>query len=415
MVTAESLPLTILRLMPNPQPPAPATRTLLLRLIARLQRVAVRRPPAAPAAIRRILLIKPDHLGDMLLATPALTRLRQHYPHAQITLLTGAWAAPIVATNRQLDTLHPLPFPGFVRAAGNVPAWQPYTLLLRTALLLRSHAYDAALLLRDDHWWGAALALLAGIPVRVGMAAPAMHDLLTLAVAWNPTQHVTAQALALVESLVRGAPATPATGWQPDLPPLDYTPPAPDAAWAAAYLSQHSITPTTALYIIHPGTGGNSKHWLPERWAAVGTQLAQLPHARVLLTGGANEAELVAQIAAHMHPAPLTLAGATSIGQLAALLARAHMVLGVDSGPLHLAVSQGTPTLHLFGASDARRFGAWGDPRRHRVLQAELWCRPCGVFAACPRQLAPPECMQQISVAQVLAAVQELGQAVSGG
>ena len=93
MVTAESLPLTILPLMPNTQRSAPATRTLLLRLIARTQRVTVRRPPAAPADIRRILLIKPDHLGDMLLATPALTRLRQHYPHAQITLLAGAWTA----------------------------------------------------------------------------------------------------------------------------------------------------------------------------------------------------------------------------------------------------------------------------------------------------------------------------------
>ncbi len=396
-------------------PTIPPARTLLLRLIARTQRVVIRRSPAAPTDIRRILLIKPDHLGDLLLATPALTRLRQLYPHARITLLAGAWAAPIVATNRQLDTLHSLPFPGFVRASNKPAVWQPYTLLLRTAVLLRNHAYDAALLLRDDHWWGAALALLAGIPVRVGMAAPAMRDLLTLAVAWQPTQHVTAQALAIVESLACGAPTPPVTGWQPDLPALAYAPPAPDQAWAATYLAQHGITAATNLYIIHPGTGGNSKHWLPERWAAVGTQLAQLPQARVLLTGGATETELVAQIAAHMHPAPLTLAGATSIGQLAALLARARVVLGVDSGPLHLAVSQGTPTLHLFGPSDVRRFGAWGDPRRHRVLQAELWCRPCGVFTACPRQLEPPECMQQISVAQVLAAVQELGQDVLGG
>jgi ADP-heptose:LPS heptosyltransferase len=92
------------------------------------------------------------------------------------------------------------------------------------------------------------------------------------------------------------------------------------------------------------------------------------------------------------------------VGQLVALLARASVVLGVDSGPLHLAASQGTPTLHLFGPSDAARFGPWGDPARHRVLRAGLWCSPCGVFHACPRHTDPPEGMAALDVVQVLAA-----------
>ncbi len=386
------------------QPDTRPMRRALLRLLAYTRPLIA---PAAPVpAPRRILLIKPDHLGDLLLATPAITRLRQHVPHAHLSLLVGAWAAPIVAHNQHLNALQTLPFPGFVRQAQRPHLLQPYALLLHTAALLRSQHYDAALLLRDDHWWGAALALLAGIPQRVGMAVPDVAALLTLAVPYHPRQHVAAQALAVVDTLVQGVPVAPVAGWQPDLPPLYYTPPAPDQAWARHYVQQHAAEQD--LIVIHPGTGGASKHWLASHWAAVARALSQLDGVRLLLTGGAGEVALVQELAAQVQPAPLVLAGKTSIGQLAALLAHATLVLGVDSGPLHLAVSQGVPSLHLFGPSDPQRFGPWGDPLRHVVLHADLPCRPCGVFAACPRGLAVPECMAVMSVAQVLAQVRQM-------
>jgi heptosyltransferase-2/heptosyltransferase-3 len=132
------------------------------------------------------------------------------------------------------------------------------------------------------------------------------------------------------------------------------------------------------------------------------------PGVRLLLTGGPGEAPLVAEVAALMGQPPLTLAGQTSVGQLAALLGRAALVMGVDSGPLHIAVSQGAPSLHLFGPSDWRRFGPWGEPARHVVLSAGLFCSPCGVFTACPRGTAGPECMAALSVDEVVAAAQAL-------
>jgi heptosyltransferase-2/heptosyltransferase-3 len=102
-----------------------------------------------------------------------------------------------------------------------------------------------------------------------------------------------------------------------------------------------------------------------------------------------------------MRSAALALAGQTSVGQLAALMRRATLVLGVDSGPLHLAAAQGVRTLHLYGPGDAGRFGPWGDRARHVVLRADLWCSPCGEFAACPRGLAQPECMELIASSRV--------------
>jgi ADP-heptose:LPS heptosyltransferase len=118
-------------------------------------------------------------------------------------------------------------------------------------------------------------------------------------------------------------------------------------------------------------------------------------------------------VAGRMRQRPPTLAGKTTVGQLAALLRRATLALGVDSGPLHLAAAQGIPTLHLYGPSDAGRFRPWGDPGRHVVLDAGLWCSPCGVFDACPRGLARPECMERIEVAQVLEQARRLITAAS--
>lgn len=405
-------------------------RRLLIAALACVGRLLLprRAPPTPP---RRILLLKPDHLGDVLLCTPALRLLRQQHPSAHITLLVGPWSSVIVERNPDIDCLLTLPFPGFERTTATddsrplsrlLARLRPYGLLLRFALLLRPARYDTALLLRDDHWWGAALALLAGIPRRVGYATPETGPLLNHALPWNPTDHVTVQGLRLVAALAApkvGDDTAPNSDVfftrNKETFPLSFAAAPADHAWAAEWLRQH-VPPGERLIILHPGTGGAAKLWLPERWASVGAALLREPGTRLLLTGGPGEIALVEEIAARIgqqraqpNASPvLMLAGQTSVGQLAALLARAALVLGVDSGPLHLAVSQGTPTIHLFGPGNAARFGPWGTPTRHVVVQAGLWCSPCGVFAACPRQTDPPECMQGIAAALVLRHAYEL-------
>jgi heptosyltransferase-2/heptosyltransferase-3 len=158
---------------------------------------------------------------------------------------------------------------------------------------------------------------------------------------------------------------------------------------------------------IHPGASGPTKAWPPERWAALADALAERG-LRVVLTGGSAEADLAAQVAAMMRSPALSVAGATGVGQLAALLGRAELVAGGDTGPLHIAVSQGVPTIHLFGPSDDGRFGPWGDPARNIVLRADLPCSPCSSFDVCPRHTDPVECMDRIALATVLRAADTL-------
>jgi ADP-heptose:LPS heptosyltransferase len=433
-------------------------RLLLLRLLGALAGPLVRRKPDV---IRSVLYIKPDHLGDLLLATPVLAALRQRLPNACVTALVGPWSRMVLQRNPDLDVLLTCPFPGFERRPKDEgrrtkdegraisqalssfvfrlsSVLHPYLLLIRYALLLRAGHYDLAIVGRDDHWWGAALALLAGVPCRIGYAVPECRPFLTAALPWNPRDHVTAQGLALVEALDPHPPSpSPAAAGEGEsdstgdrlslLPspmamgeglgvraiPARFDPAQDDITWANAWIAAHGLA-DAPLVLLHPGTGGPAKLWFAARWAAVADTL-QAAGAQLVLTGGPDELALVAEVAAHMQSAALTLAGQTNVGQLAALMRRATLVLGVDSGPLHLAAAQGVPTLHLYGPGDAGRFGPWGNRARHMVLRADLWCSPCGEFAACPRGLARPECMDLIAVARVAERARAMLDAAASG
>jgi heptosyltransferase-2/heptosyltransferase-3 len=354
------------------------------------------RRPSAP--IRRVVVIKPDHLGDVLLLTPALRRLRAALPDAHISLLIGPWSADAVRGNPDIDAVLFCAFPGFTRRP-KPGLLQPYGLLLRTAWLLRAGNYDLALIARDDHWWGALLALLAGIPRRIGHAAPETAALLTEALPYDPGAHVTVQSLDLVGRL-SGEERETAIGM-----PMMRAPIIPeDEAWAATWLAAHGAE-HDRLVAIHPGAGGPAKLWIAARWAMLADALAAQGY-RVLLTGGPGERDLIEEIRQRLAAPALVLAGAATLGQLAALYRRCGLVLGVDSGPMHLATAAGVRTVVLFGPVDHHRFAPWGPPERHTIVRSGLWCSPCGVIEACPRGTCPSECMTTITVAQVLATLE---------
>lgn len=380
---------------------ARARRTLRQQMRLALLRLYARIAPAPRAGLgdlpedAHILVIRPDHLGDVLFTTPALAALRRRMPRAHITALIGPWAVRILQGNPDIDEVLTCPFPGFTRQPKR-NAWAPYTALYDYAKGLRSHGFDAALILRRDHWWGALLAHRARIPRRLGSACPETLPFLTLALPDLPAQHEVARNLALVMSLsspfpnlgeedreVRAALAFYLT--DDDRAFADRTL-GSDAAWIA----------------IHPGAGAPVKRWLPDAWAQVGAALAREAGARVILTGSSEEAPLCQEIAAQITPAPLVLAGRTDLGQLAAVYARCRLVLGPDSGPLHLATAVGTPTIHLFGPADPASFGPWGDPARHRVVTLGMGCSPCRRLDWAEAELAEHPCVWAISVERVL-------------
>lgn len=341
---------------------------------------------------RSLLLIRPDHLGDVLFLTPALHGLRRALPEARITLLVGPWCREVVRHNPDLDAVITCPFPGFERQP-KTNLLAPYRLLLLQARELACRDYDAAVVLRFDHWWGAWLAAAAGIPRRIGYDRPETRPFLTHALPYVPGHHEVRQNAKLLATLAGGLADPPGS--------LRYRITPDDRAWAIAWLASAGITQDHRLVAIHPGAGAVVKQWPAAAWATVANALAELG-ARIVLTGGSGELALTAAISDQLASPPLDAAGKTTLGQLAALYERCAVVLGSDSGPLHLAVAVGVRTVHLYGPVPAAEFGPWGNPADHVVLTTPWACAPCHRLDWPADALAKHACIAAIQPEDVL-------------
>jgi len=356
---------------------AQAARLALLRVAGR--RYARPRQQGQP---RSILLIRPDHLGDVLLLTPALHALRAALPHARLTALVGPWSAAVLRGNEDIDAVETCAFPGFERRPkANLLA--PYRLLAEAANGLRGR-FDTAVVLRYDHWWGAWLAAAAGIERRCGYAWPETKPFLTEALPYRAGEHEVRQNAALLAALAPDVPS--------GLGRLRFEVTEDDRAWA---LEATAGLPRPRV-AIHAGAGAEVKQWPARHWATVAARLSDAHGAAILLTGGPGEQALAADIAAALPGAARNLAGQTSLGQLAATYEQCDLVLGSDSGPLHLAVAARARTIHLFGPASAAKFGPWGDAGRNIVLTSPYACAPCDVLDWPPAALHHHGCMAAI-------------------
>jgi len=386
---------------PPPTPPKadgrnPALRRSLLGVAGKLYPSP--RRPITP--VRSLLLVRPDHLGDILFLTPALHELRTALPAARITVLTGPWGLAAIRDNPDLNGAQTCPFPGFDRQPkANLLA--PYLLLFEQARILRGRGYDTAVILRFDHWWGAWLAAAAGIPRRIGYDLPETRPFLTEALPYRDEPHEVEQNSTLLAPLV-GPAATRELG------PTRFVVTEADQAWADGWLRSCGLKASAPLVAIHPGAGAAVKQWPAGAWAQVADALAENHHAQILLTGASAERTLTRTISSAMAHPVFDAAGETTLGQLAALLTRCTLVMGSDSGPLHLAVAVGIPTIHLYGPVAPAKFGPWGDPARHVVLATSWPCAPCNRLDWTPDVLGQHRCMADIAPEQVLGIAKRL-------
>ncbi len=368
--------------------------------------------PPPLETVRRVALIRPDHLGDVLWLSPAVARLREALPAVEITLMVDAASCPVALNGPEGVRVEAHTFPGITRGPKPHPI-RPYVDLWFMARHLREGNYDAALILRPDHWWGGGVAGVARVPLVLGFDVRDVRPALTDILPFDPHAHSARLNLEMIEALIGKA-----TGKPPRILPAD------DAALMRAHplvfrVPEASRTEASRLLdrwgggaplvAISPGAGVAVKRWPLERWAQVADELAARHGAAIVLTGSRDEAPLTAAVAAAMtHPA-LDLAGKTSFPTLGAVYEHAAVVLGPDSGSLHLAVAVGTPSVHLYGPADSRQFGPWGDPARHRVIKADVRdipCLACGDLSA-SRPSAPP-CLTILGVAEVVAAAEQL-------
>ncbi len=364
----------------------------------RLRRRLLQFYAALPAPRRQkpnrgtFLLIRPDHLGDVLLTTPAIRALRRARPSARLIGLTGPWSAEALSAYPEISLVLTLPFPGFTRMPKESLS-MPYLMALQWARKVRQLRYETAIILRPDHWWGAMLAYMAGVPRRVGYDLPDVRPFLTDSIPYRH-EHAVQQNMRLVE------PWTGPLGAED----IEYRYPISpaDKDYINTLLASSQVPADRALIVIHPGAGAPLKRWLPEHWAMVAGKLSDRLGATVVFTGSDREHMQIWQIMDRMRHRAVSVAGETNIGQLAALFERATVALGPDSGPMHLAVASGAPTLHLYGPADPAEFGPWGDPGRQIVAVSNIGCRPCRVLDWPGDDPANHPCIRDITPQQVV-------------
>lgn len=328
-------------------------RQVLLRLVGGLTNVLPISEPAG--ASPRLLVIRPDHLGDVLLSTAALRALRVAEPDAEITALVGPWSAEVLRRNPDVDRVLTYAFPWFDRRTA--PLAERYAAAAALATWLRALGFDRAYLLRTDHWWGAMAVALAGIPERVGYNVPESRPFLTHALPVPGHEHVVRSALRLVAG--EGA-----AGGPPGEPPTVFCPSAEDRASARRHVRENA----GRYAVAHPGASTPLKRWPAEWWAEVIAALADR-RLDVWLVGGPAEEAVVAEVAAQA-PRARVVSPPPSLGELGALFERAELAIGMDSAPMHLATAVGTRTVRLVGPADETLFGPWGDPSRHPTVRA---------------------------------------------
>ncbi len=328
------------------------------------------------------LLTKLRNVGDVLLTTPALRALRRTYPRAHITMVVRDGNEEILLHNPHID---------------RVLVWDRTQLRQRSSSRRLNYQWEFFKQLRDRRYDTAVdfasgdraviLGWLAGASCRIGLAAPDAFRrfVLTKPVRIPGGLHTVDMFL----SLLKEGLGVEANGRAPELH-LGRE----DEEFARRCLERHQLV-GQRLAFIHIGASNTTKLWPLDRWAAVADALQTARGLRVIFTGLKQEAEATRYVCSQMKSAALSLAGQTSVLQLAALLAKATLFIGNDSGPMHLAAAMGTRVVGLFGATDPVQ---WRPVCAHHVV----------VRADRADELPGPEAMSAISVQATLEAVDQI-------
>jgi ADP-heptose:LPS heptosyltransferase len=368
------------------------------------RRPRVDAPPLLADAVREVLVLRLDRIGDLLMSLPALADLRRAFPRARIRLAVGRWSEEI-ARRAPVDEVLVWSAPWVGRAdEGAQGRWA----LWAAARALRRERLDLALDLQGDVR-ASLLMALAGARERVGYANTGGARLLTRVVALDETVSWVEQNRRAVAMAAGPATAAPA---------VDLLTPA-DRAAADALLGSHGLDGRRPLVGLHPSGGRRVKQWDLGRWREVAARLQREFGAAVVLTGTSADAPLARETARGLGGTVVDLTGRLALLETLSVLGALDLFLSADTGPMHMACAVGTPSVSVFGPSDARRYfsGGTGEPgTRHVVVRADLWCAPCNLIRRPPAEcLGPegPECLRLVTADAVHAEAARL--LVAGG
>jgi len=343
---------------------------------------------------RRVLCVRLDALGDVLMTTPAIRALRAAHPGRRITLLTSSAGAAVAPLIPEVDDTVVYDAPWMKATPPRAAAASDHALIDA----LRARRLDGAVIFTvySQSPLPAALAcFLAAIPLRLAHCRENPYQLLT---DWVPdpeparmVRHEVRRQLDLVATL----DARPADER------LSLAIPRRARARVAALLAEEGLSGDGWL-LMHPGASAASRRYPVELFAEAGRGLSAATGRAVVLTGAAGERDVVEAVRRGIGAAARSLAGRLDLAELAALVARAPLLVSNNTAPVHIAAAVGTPVVDLYALTNPQHT-PWAVA--HSVLSHDVPCKYC-YKSVCPE--GHHDCLRRVAPEAVVQAGLEL-------
>ncbi len=346
----------------------------------------------SPGNVGNILIIRLDHIGDVIFSTPVPQNLKNHYKGAKITFLAGSWAKEIVINNPYIDEVICYDAPWFSKKSGGLSG---ILKLVKLCAELKKHNYDVAFDLRGD-LRSILIMAASSIKFRVGFGVTGGAFLLHKEVEYRHDAHSLERNLdalrAMKISIVSSKPQLYSS--------------ARDKETVKALMQRNSLDKENSFAIVHPFSRNISKNWLDKRFARLITILGKDYGLRTVLIGSNEDRENIENLIRLSSAEAVNIAGDISLGALSELLKKASFFIGVDSSPSHIAALSSKPSVILY--SGTNNPDEWAPINEKTVIiQKDISCKGCG-RTDCRHNI----CMDLISVDDVMEAVKQVAGSV---
>lgn len=343
---------------------------------------------------KKLLCIRLDNLGDVIMTTPAIRALKESIPGVSLTLLTSQSGAQAAALIPQLDDVVIYDAPWMKATSPRRNSTADWKLIER----LRRSLFDGALIFTvfsQNPLPAALTAFLADIPLRIAYSRENPYQLLT---DWIKETDSVQQ---MRHEVRRQLDMVAAIGCSVQDERLGLQVQEKDQLTAIHKLREAGVNLSHPWVVIHPGSTAPSRRYAPQGFAEIAARLIMEDGMQVVFTGDCDEAILVESIQ-QMTTRSFSLAGQLTLGEMAALLQISPLLISNNTGPMHIAAAVGTPVVALYALTNPQHT-PWQVPSR--VLNHDVPCKNC-FKSICPE--GHHNCLQLVKPDRVVQSARDL-------
>ena len=335
-----------------------------------------------PENYRKILIIRTDRIGDVILTLPMASVLKEHFPDVHITMMIQRYTSDLVQADKHVDEIV-----YYDNETGQIPFFK----MLR---IIKSQKYDVVFH-THPRFRIALITWLAGIPERVGTGYRWYSFMFNNKVyehRKNASYHELEYNLHLLEAI---GCSVDYSNIFPTLT-LDEN----DIEKVSLVLKDLGVEKNHKIVILHPGSGRSSRDWSRKNFGILGKRLTELSSVKVLITGGKNEEQLVDDVRTYAGSSAIPIVNRFTLKEYAALVKSAALFISNSTGPIHIAAAVGTMVIGLYPQAANLSAARWGPYTNKKIIFTpigkDLNCKKCFGFknSSC-------ECMDSITVDEV--------------